>query len=412
MTQINFPLGIESLTVISQTVDNKGAYIIEVVSNNDHSTCHKCGKPATKRNGYAPSRDVQHLSIFDTPVYLRIKPVRYQCQHCDKKPTTTEQYDWCERNATSTYALNEFMMRNLIHSTLEDVSKKLKISIARLRQSIDTQINQTVDWSSIDDLNTLGIDEISLRKGHSDFVTIVSTKSKNGNLRIIAVLEDRKKDTLSSFLLSIPDRLRNTVKHVCTDMYDGYVSAVIDVLGSKVLVIDRFHVAKLYRKPLDKLRIDEMKRLKHELDSEEYQKLEGMMWILRKKHECLSIDDKEKLDLLYKYSPKLKSAHKYAMKLTSIFNTHSSKKSAMAKINRWIQSIEKSNVTCFNSFVITLKKYQPYIMNYFKDRKNSGFVEGLNNKIKVAKRRCYGLCKTTSLFQRLFLDLQGYEIYV
>jgi len=97
MTQINFPLGIESLTVTSQTVDNKGAYIIEVVSNNHHSTCHKCGKSATKRNGYAPYRDVKHLSIFDTPVYLRIKPVRYQCQHCDKKPTTTEQYDWCDR---------------------------------------------------------------------------------------------------------------------------------------------------------------------------------------------------------------------------------------------------------------------------------------------------------------------------
>jgi len=249
------------------------------------------------------------------------------------------------------------------------------------------------------------------KKGHSDFVTIVSTKSKYGELRIIAVLQDRKKDTLSNFLLTIPDRLRSSVKHVCTDMYDGYVNAVVEVFGSKELVIDRFHVAKLYRKPLDKLRISEMKRLKDKLNDEDYQNLEGMMWILRKKHECLSISDKAKLSLLYKHSPKLKTAHKHAMKLTSIFNTHSSKKLAMAKINRWIQSIENSDITCFNSFIITLKKYQPYIMNYFKHRKNSGFVEGLNNKIKVAKRRCYGLAKTTSLFQRLFLDLQGYEIY-
>ena len=43
--------------------------------------------------------------------------------------------------------------------------------------------------------------------------------------------------------------------------------------------------------------------------------------------------------------------------------------------------------------------------------KNSGFVEGLNNKIKVLKRRCYGLFNTESLFQRLFLDLQGGVIY-
>ena len=74
--------------------------------------------------------------------------------------------------------------------------------------------------------------------------------------------------------------------------------------------------------------------------------------------------------------------------------------------------VEKSDVTCFNSFIETLKKYQNCILNYFKDRKNSGFVEGLNNKIKVAKRRCYGLLKTESFFQRLFLDLNGYEVFI
>ena len=56
-------------------------------------------------------------------------------------------------------------------------------------------------------------------------------------------------------------------------------------------------------------------------------------------------------------------------------------------------------------------KYKPYIANYFKKRKNSGFVEGLNNKIKVAKRRCYGFFKIETIFQRLFLDFQGFEIY-
>lgn len=52
-----------------------------------------------------------------------------------------------------------------------------------------------------------------------------------------------------------------------------------------------------------------------------------------------------------------------------------------------------------------------YIGNYFKQRKNSGFVEGLNNKIKVLKRRCYGLISTETIFQRLFLDLNGVEMY-
>jgi hypothetical protein len=61
-----------------------------------------------------------------------------------------------------------------------------------------------------------------------------------------------------------------------------------------------------------------MKRLKQELPSEEYKKLEGMMWIIRKQHECLTQADKEKLEVLYRYSPILKKAHHYALKLTQI----------------------------------------------------------------------------------------------
>ncbi len=49
------------------------------------------------------------------------------------------------------------------------------------------------------------------------------------------------------------------------------------------------------------------------------------------------------------------------------------------------------------------------ITNYFIARKNSGFVEGLNNKVKVIKRRCYGIFDRVHLFQRITLDLGGYE---
>ena len=170
-------------------------------------------------------------------------------------------------------------------------------------------------------------------------------------------------------------------------------------------------MAKLYRAPLDKLRIQEMSRLKSELDPEEYDNLEGMMWILRTQHECLSEAAKLKLRVLYKHSPKLKKAHSYALKLTHIFNTKCSRKLASAKLERWVRKIEKSDIRCFDRFLKTLEKYKSSILNYFKNRRNSGFVEGLNNKIKVIKRRCYGFFKTESLFQRLYLDLKGFDMF-
>ncbi|MCP4778711.1 MAG: ISL3 family transposase, partial [Planctomycetaceae bacterium] len=411
MDQINLPLDIASLEIIAQSVDSKGNIILDVQSKKTETPCHKCGKPATKRYGTAPSIKIRHLPILDTPVYLRIKPVRYQCKDCEDHPTTSEQYDWCDRGSSVTKGLEKYLLRSLIHSTVQDVSRKEGLGYKALTSSLNRQIHKSVNWSEYRDLETLGIDEITMKKGHDSYVTIVSVRTKSDALSVIGVLPDRRKETVKAFFDSIPSPLRKTVKTVCTDMYEGFVQAAKEVFGAKAVVIDRYHVAKLYRAPLDQLRIREMKRLKTDLSPEEYAKLEGMMWILRKNHECLSKKEKEALSLLYQHSPQLKKAHQYALKLTSIFNSHCSRKNALAKVDRWISRVEKSEIRCFDRFIIALKRHKFSIANYFKDRKNSGFVEGLNNKIKVAKRRCYGFFKNVSLFQRLQLDLKGFQMF-
>jgi transposase len=51
------------------------------------------------------------------------------------------------------------------------------------------------------------------------------------------------------------------------------------------------------------------------------------------------------------------------------------------------------------------------ITNNFIDRASSGFVEGLNNKLKVLKRRCYGIFNLKHLFKRIYLDLEGYHLF-
>jgi transposase len=411
MPNFTLPLDIESLEIISQTIDAEDNIVFEVKSKKKDTRCRKCGQSANIRHGYGETIKVRHLPILDTPVYLQIKVVRYECQYCDDRTTTSEQYDWRERKSKTTKGLDNYINRNMIHSTLADVSKKEKISYDIVESALMRGADMSVDWSVYTDLTTIGIDEIALRKGHNNYITIVSTKDKLDDLSVLAVLADRSKATVQEFLESIPCHLKKTVKSVCTDMYDGFVNAAAEVFGSRVVVVDRYHVAKLYREPLDELRIEEMQRLKPVLSAADYGKLEGMMWIVRKKHECLSIEDKDKLQLLYKHSPLLKAAHKKALKLTCIFNKHHNRKQALTKLSNWIKDVKNSDVSCFNKFIRTLDKYKANILNYFKSRKNSGFVEGLNNKIKVIKRRCYGIAKTESLFQRLFLDLRGYKAF-
>ncbi len=67
---------------------------------------------------------------------------------------------------------------------------------------------------------------------------------------------------------------------------------------------------------------------------------------------------------------------------------------------------------CFDKFLSTLEKFMDEILNYFIRRHNSGFVEGLNNKVKVIKRRCYGLLNHENLFRRLDLDMRSYSIFL
>lgn len=98
--------------------------------------------------------------------------------------------------------------------------------------------------------------------------------------------------------------------------------------------------------------------------------------------------------------------------LTQNFNTHLSKEDALKKLNEWMKEVKKSKLACFNSFLKTLKKYKNEILNYFIARNTSGFVEGINNKAKVLKRRCYGLFNLKHLFQRLHLDISGYRIFL
>lgn len=139
----------------------------------------------------------------------------------------------------------------------------------------------------------IGIDAIALKKGQKDFVTIVTMRVGN-ETRMLAVLKDRKKDTVKAFFSRIPTRVRKTVRAVCSEMYDGFINAAKEVFGDKVKsIVDRFHVAKLYRKGLDTLRKAEMKRLKNTLWKEEYTKLKNVMWILRKDKDQLSDEEGE-----------------------------------------------------------------------------------------------------------------------
>jgi transposase len=115
------------------------------------------------------------------------------------------------------------------------------------------------------------------------------------------------------------------------------------------------------------------------------------------------------LKKLFQLSPLLGTAYLLCQTLTWIFNQPLTKVEAQGRFRAWKALVQQSGVACFDGFLKTLDERMDEITNYFVDRHSSGFVEGLNNKIKVIKRRCYGVFNIGHLFQRIMIDFEGYE---
>src|SRR6266487_271560 len=151
----------------------------------------------------------------------------------------------------------EQLLLILVNSTIQEVCLKEEVGYEAIMGIIDRYMEREINWEDLTQGDVLGLDEISLKKGHRDFVAIITGRVATATV-IVGVLPDRKKAPVKALLRGIPQRLRQTIHAVCSDMYEGFVHAAKEVFGKRVkIVIDRFHVAKLYRRGLDKLRQQE-----------------------------------------------------------------------------------------------------------------------------------------------------------
>lgn len=228
---------------------------------------------------------------------------------------------------------------------------------------MDRYLSSAVNWDEVKRVKLLGLDEIALKKGHKDFVVIVTARSANGEVSVVAVLPDRKKETVRRFLQSIPGRVKRGIRTVCTDMYGGFINAVKEVLVRAHVVVDRYHVAKLYREDADQLRKPELHRLKKELSKEEYATIKGAMWAFRKKKAALSEEEAGLLKRLFSYSPALKEAYRYREELSAIFDEELTKEEGKKKIKNWRKRVKASGLKCFDNFFKTLSNWMDEITN-------------------------------------------------
>jgi transposase len=140
----------------------------------------------------------------------------------------------------------------------------------------------------------LSIDEISKRKGHQDFVTVVCDIDKGD---LVEVIDSHKQDKIVEAIEQQPLEIRKQVKEVSVDMWGGFPKVVKRVFPKAVVVIDRFHVMKAVNSDLNKIRRQSGIKVKNN------------KFILLKNGIDLNDEEKDKLELILKQSERLRLAY-------------------------------------------------------------------------------------------------------
>jgi transposase len=191
--KISFPLDIPQVDVLAtrQTQDNK--FIITVESRRETTKCGVCQKTIPCHYGHGQTVRLRHLPILGQETYIEIRPRRAQCPTCQHNPTTTQILPWYEQRSPHTKAYDRYLMKLLIGSTVADVSLKENLGYDAVLGALERQVDDEVNWDEVQNLGTIGIDEVAHKKGRKSYRAVVTARQDDGTVLILTVLKNRKK---------------------------------------------------------------------------------------------------------------------------------------------------------------------------------------------------------------------------
>jgi len=195
--QISFPLDIPQVDVLATRQTRDGKFIITVESRQETTKCGVCKQSISCNYGHGKRIQLRHLPILGQETYIAIRPRRGQCPTCLHNPTTTQELSWYEQRSPHTKVYDQYLMKQLIGSTVADVSLKEKIGYDAVLGALQRQVASEVNWAEVQNLGAIGIDEVAYKKGRKSYRAVITARQDDGTILILAVLNDRKKRQLS-----------------------------------------------------------------------------------------------------------------------------------------------------------------------------------------------------------------------
>lgn len=212
--------------------------------------CARCGHEGEARwETTGKSRVLRDLDVWGQPSFWSYPAAFHRCERCPRRQDLIPPFK--RKEASYTFRFEQQVVRLLIGSTETEVAKRLGISAETVARIVKLQVGaaKAVDPQRV--ITDIGIDEISLKKRHKLYVTILTDLTNPERPEVLAVKPGRDEAAATACLECLSERQRQQVRSYRVDMGAAYNSACAKLLPKAAGVIDRFHVAKLFNDAID-----------------------------------------------------------------------------------------------------------------------------------------------------------------
>ena len=253
----------------------------------------------------------------------------------------------------------------------------------------------------------LSLDEAHHRRGQ-ELATVVSDLDRR---RVVEVLDGRSRRRVERYLRSLPEPDRDAIEVVSIDPYEAYRQAIRAVLPWARIVVDHFHLVRGANTALDSVRRERQREAGRRRPKGARRSGQQARWrpeLYRARHrllkasERLSERERRRLCDLFEHEPLIAEAWGLKEAFRSIYKAPH-RGEAERRLDRFLAAVDRAQLPAFSAFADGVRLWRAELLAYFDEPTTNGYAEGVINKVKVIKRRAYGIPSFDGFRERVLL---------
>jgi transposase len=343
--------------------------------------CQRCGSRCREVHE-TTKRRVRDLPLFQHRVVLVVPRRRVWCEQCGGPQL--ERLGWLSRYQRVTDRLAEACSQLLRSANVQAVAQFYDLGWHTVKALDKARLEVAVappDWTHI---RYLAMDEFALHKGHR-YATVVIEPTRR---QVLWLGSGRSRETARAFFEQLPEGAAERIEAVAIDMTTAYELEIKANCPNAEVVYDLFHVvAKYGREVIDRVRVNEANRLREDRPARRVMK--SSRWLLLRNRDNLTPEQSVKLDELLEANRSLLAVYLLRDELKRLWHYRREGWAEQAW-DQWYMQATRSGIEALARFAERLKPYLHGILARCRHPLHTSVLEGINNTIKVIKRRAYG----------------------